>query len=295
ITTTPQDCIKEGHLLTPHSLQTTLQTLLSKDNVKHDNSCITLPSNLVIHKQLNISKNMSARQIQAKAEHESQKLFSESADDLYIDFTQSDSLNDHKVLNIIATHKKDLEPYIQVLKKSHLKLMVVDVDYYALERIYPLLCRSLTELGDDDHVAVFYMTSEYFVMTVHQNSQLVYTHHHLFHNPNLATLVRQLISGDDQTTITLSDDDYDSINKNISHLLQFFFAEFSDTKIKHILLTGPLALLPQLDTRITSSLSIDTLIVNPLDGVKNQSSFETTELMRLAPAFTLSLALAIRG
>ena len=290
IVLTPDNAVKEGHLIGLPALQSTLQKLLSKP-IKKRNACCSVPSSLVMHKQINISNNMSAQQIKDKAQHEAKKIFSETTDALYIDH-KTDG-NESKQLTLIATYKADIDPYIDILKKLKLNLTVVDVDYYTLSRAYTLLSTHLKKITPANHVALFYMTAEYIVMTIHKDNELIYTHHHAIHNDSLQTYITSILKNEEVPSP--SNDVINDVIKNISHLLQFFFSEFTNNKIAHIILSGPLALLPNINSKISSTLKINTSTINPLKSMKNQSDFDTETLMKLGPIFTIALGLAMRG
>lgn len=294
ILTHPKPCIREGKLIEPSIAQQTLQRLISHHKIKQKHCSLAISSALVINKTLKISKNMNQSQVEVKAQHEAQKLFSEDIDDLYIDYTRTDTNDDHHNLNIVATHKADLEPYLNVLKKNRLTAKHVDIDYYALERIYPVLKNQLKSLPDDHHIALFYLTTDYFLINIFHNDEFIYSHRYDFHHENLLDFVKNIIE-DNKEAPLINDDDQIAIAKAISHLLQFFYSEHKKDHIDTIILTGPLALIPNLTATIAVATHTNVSIINPFKHMQNQSSLNAEKLSHIAPAFILNLAMALKG
>ena len=290
---TPKGCITESKLAEPQVLQTTLNKLLIKNKLKKQKCAFTISGSLTLNKQINISKNMTAKQIQTKVDYEAKHAFPDGDDAVYVDYIRADTANHHQQLNVIATHKSDLDPFVQSLKKAHLTPSVVDIDYYALDRVYPLLVNSLPDEKRSLPNATFYLTTQYFLMTVNEGTNFIYTHRQSFHSDSISSTLDAIINHKED--ITVNPQDLDAIGKNISHLLQFYFSEFHNSHIDNLLLTGPMAIIPMLAEHITQYTTINTIVASPFKGLSEKLMPQQKSLMNLAPAFVFNLSLAMRG
>lgn len=289
----PKGCIEECKLADPQLLQSTLNKFLIKNKIKKQKCAFTLAGSLTINKQLNISKNMTAKQLQAKVDYEAKHAFPDDDDAIYVDYINAETNNNHHQLDIIATHKSDLDPFLQTMRKAHLKPSVVDIDYYALDRIYPLLVNNLPPEKRSLPNAAFYLTSQCFLMIVNEGSEFIYTHRQLFHSETISATLDAIIN--QKEDVAINPTDLELIGKNISHLLQFYFSGFNNSHIDNLILTGPLAIIPGLANHITQYTTINTVIAALFEGIENKLPEKQKELIKYAPIFVFNLSLAMRG
>jgi type IV pilus assembly protein PilM len=289
----PHESLQEGKLATPLALETTLRQMMKRNQLKKNQCAFYLPGSLVMNKQISISKSMTDTQIQTKAEVEAKKAFPDESDEFYIDYIRNDSANKSQLLNIVAIHKADIEPFLNTLKKVNLRSSIVDVDYYALDRIYPLLQSHLEETIRHKVNALFHLTSSYFLMITSKGEEFIYTHRHPYKNPNVIKVIAAILNDTDR--VPLSPEDFDSIGKAIAHLLQFYFAEFQNSTVGTIMLSGPLAMIPNIANHVAQYTTIATIVVDPLKDVENKTAISNERLHELSPAMALSLSLAMRG
>lgn len=241
---------------------------LQKISLNAKKAAIAIPGSKVIIRQLKLDKFISEAEAENIAWQEARKAFPGLVKNLMLDFSlvENNRLNmpATQVLILVIARQEDVAPRIDALKQAGLITKVVDVDYYAIARTYPLFEAQLPKEHAEQHVAIIHFDPQSLISVVMHERRLIYVN-------------RQTFTGN---ILNASPEETAYIITQFNRLLQLFYAEFNEQSIDHIVLTGRCALLPGLLDELIKTLNIPTIIGNPL---------------QLGPAFVLSCGLAMRG
>lgn len=160
---------------------------------------INAPGTLVVTKEVTVPTNLEENDWENHARNEAKKLFPGLENNLFMDFTVYETKKGDKTVNnmlLIAARKKEMEDRIETISKGGLQTEVVDIDYYALERAYPLIVPQLPPEHVDQHVALLHVDTTAMLMNVIHNKQTEYTHRQTYNGEVIANAILKYLDLD---------------------------------------------------------------------------------------------------
>jgi len=304
---------------------TAIRKMLKKAGIDTANAAIAMPGSKVVIKQVKLDSQLNEVDAEARAWQEARKTFPEIAKSLYLDFSQIEdtviSRNKKYILVIVAVRKEDIAPRVDALQQAGLTTKIVDVDFYALARCYPLFFSQLPVDHAEKYVAMIDFNPHSIVFLVMYKKSMIYSNRQTYTGDVLVPIVQsalglEVMSFKTRPTIlpalralpmqipfpatqpipdALTDEQKSHVVMSIRRLFQSFYTENPGKAINCVLMTGRCALIPELTQHIEKMLDIPLVIGNPLKTIKISESLESERLVKLGPAFALSCGLAMRG
>lgn len=304
-----KDIYQKDELKDPSAFSRSLRQAINAAKINNQTASIAAPSGLVIVKQVSVDASLSPIQVESHAQTEANKAFPGIVDSLYLDFmvnkrdtknaTRSDML-------LIAARKEELQPRLEAIQAAGLQVKIIDVDYYALARAYPLIAPQLAENHVEQNIALLNIETHHLLMTVMHKSDMTYCNHQAYNGEALTDLINQQINPTKKTTEeeaapetsspeTLSKELSEQIGSQIKRSLQFHASAAPGKSISQIVLSGRCALIPTLSKAVEAATQIPTIIANPFTHVEIPPHIDKTLLDQQAPAYMISCGLAMHG
>jgi type IV pilus assembly protein PilM len=302
-----------------------IKKMLKKAGIDTSNAAIAMPGSKVVIKKIKLDVMLSEADAEARAWQEARKTFPEIVKNLYLDFSQIEDPDIHRnkkyILVLIAVRKEDITPRVDALQQAGLTTKIVDVDFYALQRCYPLLALQLPPDHANKYVTIIDFNPHSIVFLVMYQKTMVYSNRQTYTGdvlvplkskptilPSLRNIPMQIPfpgeKNDSESEVefekpvipeSLTNEQKSHVVMSIRRLFQSFYSENPGCAIHYVVMTGRCALIPELTQHIEKMLDIPLIIGNPLQNIKMSEGVDAEKLMALGPAFALSCGLAMRG
>lgn len=307
-----------------------IKNMIKKAGIQTVNAVIAVPGSKVVIKQIKLDAQLNEQDAEARAWQEARKTFPEIVKNLYLDFVQIEEPSVEKnkkfLLVLVIVRKEDITPRVEVLQQANLTTKIVDVDFYALERVYRLFAKQLPNSHAEKYVALIDFNPHSIVFVVMHKKRGIYFSRQAYTGDILVSIVQramnvgitpvkskpvilpslritpmQTLSGtgsslESQTSSdSLSEDQKSHVVMSIRRMFQSFYAENTGKVIEHIVMTGRCSLIADLTQYIEKMLGIPTIIGNPLLSLKMGEHVDAEKMTKLGPAFALSCGLSMRG
>lgn len=308
------DIVSYDDVNQPDALIKALNQVKRKAGIGSKTVAIIAPGTLVVTKEISLPISIKKDQWEFYAWSEARKIFSGLINNLYLDFAVDENVQTMektklKKMLLIAARKQEMARRLKAIEDSGLQTKIIDVDYYALERAYPLIIEQLPKNHIQQHVALLHVDTAFMLMAVMHNDTMVYCHRQGYDGSLLSKLIEKYLFGDSMVeqinegkeaqTKTASflqkSSQVDRLANRIQHFLEFYYAESHIKKLDHIVLSGRCAVIPKLDEYVQQKVNIPTIVANPFCNFKISDNIDKTNIKRKAPAFMLSCGLALRG
>lgn len=144
----PVGAVEDGELRDPETVAEIIKKLIDNLGIKSKKVAISISGYSVIMKKINLAV-MTEEELQHHIQAEAEQYIPFDIDEVYIDFqdlhTNQDDEGRTDVM-LVAAKKEVVNRYIEMLEGIGLKVVVVDVDAFALENAFEL------SMGQDDNV-----------------------------------------------------------------------------------------------------------------------------------------------
>ncbi|HLB55757.1 MAG TPA: type IV pilus assembly protein PilM [Coxiellaceae bacterium] len=325
----PVGAVVDNSIIDNVAVVAVVKKMLEKANLQTTNTAIALPGSKVVIKQIKLDLKLSDSDVEARAWQEARRSFPDIVKSLYLDFSQLEEIDRDKnkkySIVMVAARKEDMMPRVDALSQAGLSTKIVDVDYYALERVYSLLASQLSEDHVEKHVAMIDFNPHNIVFIVMHKKKMIYYNCQNYVGDALLPIVQKIMgftvsvpvkaksvslpslqplpslqipppAVESTVDITALDDEKKThIVMSIRRLFQSFYAEKTGKTIDCILMTGRCALITEMAQHVGKALDTPLVVGNPLLSLKISEKLDGEKLLKLGPAFALSCGLAMRG
>jgi type IV pilus assembly protein PilM len=285
-----------------------LNSLMIKSGAKGDAAAVAVSSSHAITKVLGMPSDISDLELEEQVSIEALHFIPYPIDEVNIDFEVlgQSAINDQEndVL-LVACRRSIVDDYIDLIEGSELSLDYVDIDTYALERVY----RSQNNLSSmsDQPVALFDIGSSSSHLMVVDDERVIYSRHQNFGAAQLIKLVRKEygVSAEEAEEILVSSQppgDFltavqepfvEMLRQEVSRALQFFYSSSSFSNIDSIVLSGACCILSGLAGDLEVKMRAKVSVLDPFLNANVQTNREA--ITRASPALAIAYGLALRG
>ncbi|MGI9277528.1 MAG: type IV pilus assembly protein PilM, partial [Endozoicomonas sp.] len=186
---------------------------------------------------------------------------------------------------------------------------IVDVEAFAMERVYELLHDSLDLPDEDQLVAVIDVGASTTSLSVLNNGKTIYTREQLFGGRQLTDEIQRRygLAIDEAEKAKCQGglpDDYElevlepfreAIIQQVSRSLQFFYSSSQFNDVDAIVLAGGTASIPGLAAMVHDKLGTQCLLANPFAKMAVSDKVDAANLAATAPALMIACGLAMRS
>lgn len=274
-----------------------LQTSLAKSHTKTKNVAIAVPRMAAMTKTILVDSRFQDEEIESRVKMEVARLFPGLVGEIYIDFVamgQATTDATKKEVMIVACRKNQIEPYINILNKVGLSLKVVDVNYYAMERVIPFLIQQYPIVKATAILNISFSSIELLVV---KDNQVIYTNET---NYNGTPLKKLIDVNKDQFVREITKEEINTnlqqhLARHVSNIMQYFYTSLPHVRVERIFLADDCAaLMPGIDEFISKEVNKETVLANPFKDMDVSSRLSKPTLIKFAPAlfFTSGVALS---
>lgn len=234
---------------------------------------IAIPDSLVIRKVMQLDSDLTKSEIETFVLLEADKYISYPLEDVYLDFyvKNNAALNQATCeVQLIAARKDSLNLHIDNITAAGLKVKVIDVESYAIERVV----RRLNYSDAQNITSVLAINATSMNLTVLQNHECLFARSELLSQAEINSFEMLLIK--------------------LKRMLQFFSSTHHH-EIDHMFLAGEAKKISELMIQIEQQLKIKVAIANPFASMELASHIDKERLEEVAPSLLLSCGLALRS
>lgn len=285
-----------------------LNEAIVKSGTKAEAAAVAVSSSHAITKVLGMPTDISEFEMEEQINIEALHFIPYPIDEVNLDFEvigASEANDQESDVLLVACRRSIVDDYIDLVESSGMALEYVDIDTYALERVY----RSQNTLGSnsDEPVAIFDIGSSSSHLMVLDDSRVLYSRHQNFGAGQLIKLIRKEygVSADEAEEIlgssqppgdflTAVQEPYvEMLRQEVSRALQFFYSSSSHSNIDRVLLTGASCSLAGLAGDLEVKLRSKVTVINPVANANVQTRREA--IAAASPALSIAYGLSLRG
>lgn len=304
----PVDAFSENAIANPEEVGEVLGNLLVKSGIKASDVAVSISSSHAITKVLGMPADVNDVELEEQVSIEALHFIPYPIDEVNIDFEvigKSDSNELENDVLLVACRRTIVDSYIDLIESTGLALKFVDIDTYAIERVY----RSQNNLGSnsDEPVAIFDIGMSSSHLMVVDGERVIYSRHQNFGASQLIKLIRKEygVSADEANEIlnsaqppgdfvtAVQEPFVEMLQQEVSRALQFFYSSSSYTNIDSIVLCGACCALEGLSGDLEVKMRAKVSVMDPVANATVQTNREG--IKRIAPSLSIAYGLALRG
>ena len=282
----------------------------AKSGVKQ--AAVAVSGAAVITKNIEMDASLSDDEMETQISLEADKYIPYALDEVALDFEIQglNEKNSERVEVLLAACRRDnVEAREEALSIGGLKAKVVDVEAFAVERVYELIEEQLKLQDEDSVVAIIDIGATNTTLNVLIRGKLVYTREQLFGGRQLTDEIQRRygFSADEAEKMKCSNglpDDYEeevlkpfieAMVQQVSRSLQFFYSSSPFNDVDVIALAGGSSSLPGLAAGIQEQQKVPCSIVNPFAKMSVAGKVDGKALSTQAPSLMIACGLAMRS
>lgn len=304
----PAGAFSENAIANADHVADALQSLITQSGAKGDAVAVAVSSSHAITKILGMPADISDLELEEQISIEALHFIPYPIDEVNLDFEvlgPSESNDQENDVLLVACRRSIVNDYIDMVENAGLGLEYVDIDTYALERVY----RSQHALGSnsDEPVALFDIGSSSSHLMVLDADRVLYSRHQNFGAGQLIKLIRKEygVNAEEAEEILKSTQppgDFltavqepfvEMLRQEISRALQFFYSSSSFSNIDSVVLSGACCALAGLAGDLEVKLRSKVTVLNPVVNANVQSRRDA--IVSAAPSLSIAYGLSLRG
>lgn len=307
----PRDAVVDGNIVNLEGVGDAVKRAMRRMGSGIKQVAVALPASAVITKKIVLPAGLREQEMELQVESEANQYIPFALEEVNLDFQvvgpSPASPEDVEVL-IAASRKEKVEDRVAAAESAGLKAAIVDVETFAAEAAFELVCEQLPDRAKDKIVALVDIGAIATHVTILRNGRQLYTREQpLGGNQLTQDIVRQYgMNFEEAEVAKLSGelpDDFerdllrpflDSVALEISRALQFFFTSTQYNEVHYLVLAGGCAGLKRLVEVVQGRTQIETSIANPFKNMELSPKLRPKNLEAVAPALLVACGLALR-
>ena len=304
----PAGAFAENTIADKDAVASALNGLITKSGVKGDRISVGLSSSHAITKVLSMPKNSNEYELEEQVSIEALHFIPYPIDEVNLDFEvlgpSQDSSDEIDVL-LVACRRQVVDDYIDLIESVDLELSYVDIDTYALERVYR--AQNTLGSGSDQPVAMFdvgYADSHFVVVDQHR---VLYSRHQNFGAQQLVNQIRKeygvgISEAEEIMKSVKPPSDFlsavqkpfvEMMRQELERGLQFFYSSSAYSNIDRILLAGGCCALDGVVSDMEKKMQTSVSLINPVANARVMRN--KAGIVGAAPSLSVAYGLSLRG
>jgi len=305
---TPVDSFSENAITKPEEIAEVLGSLIVKSGIDANDVAVSISSSHAITKVLGMPTDINDNELEEQVNIEAVHFIPYPIDEVNIDFQvlgKSAGNEEENDVLLVACRRTIVDSYIDLIENAGLGLKYVDIDTYALERVY----RSQNNLGSNSNepVAIFDIGTSSSHLMVVDEERIIYSRHQNFGASQLVKLIRKEygVHADEANEIlnsaqppgdfvtSVQEPFIEMLQQEVSRALQFFYSSSSYTNIDSIVLCGACSGLEGLAGDLEVKMRAKVSVLDPIANATVQTNREG--IKKHASGLSIAYGLALRG
>ncbi|POA18134.1 pilus assembly protein PilM [Pseudomonas sp. FW300-N1A1] len=308
----PAGAVVEKNIVELDTVGAALSRLLQRTRSDVRNAAVAVSGSAVITKVIELDAGLSVDEMECQLKLDADQYIPYPLDEVAIDFdVQGAARHSPERVEVLlaACRKESIELREAALALAGLTAKVVDIEAFALERVYGLLVPQLAGLRGRSIVALVDIGDTMTTLNVLLNGRVIYTREQLFGGRQLTEDIQRRYGVSVEQAMLAKrqgglPENYarevlqpfcETLVQQVSRSLQFFFATGQYRAIDHIVLAGGTASIDGLGRMVEQRLETPTLVVNPFVGMTLGRKVNAAALAADAPALMIACGLALRS
>jgi type IV pilus assembly protein PilM len=265
----------------------------------------------VITKKITLPANLREQEMEIQVESEANQYIPFALEEVNLEFQVIGPVpsnpDDVEVL-LAASRKEKVEDRVAVAEFAELKLVVMDVESYAIQAAYELVIKQLPRAGGEQIVALVDVGAAAMKITIMKDDQQLYVREQAFGGSKLTEDIMRVygMSPEEAENLKRSGtppDNYESevlqpflesMAQEVARAMQFFFTSTPHNEVHHIILAGGSALIAGAADIVGQRTNVNTLLADPFAGMAISPRIRAKQLTADAPSLMVACGLALR-
>jgi type IV pilus assembly protein PilM len=311
IRTLPANSVVEKNISDIQAVGECIGAAISILKPSQKDAAVAVAGSAVITKTIEMIAALTDAEMENQIVVEADQYIPYPLDEVSIDFERQDlSERNPELVEVLlaACRRENVDTRVTALELGGLTAKVVDIEAYAIERVYTLLSEQIGS-DDDQIVAIVDIGSMMTTLNVILHGKTIYTREQIFGGNALSEEVQRrfgLSAVEAETAMKRGGlpEEYEleilapfkeTVVQQVSQTLQFFFSSSHYNEVDHILLAGGIAAIEGLADLVQESLSTPVTVANPFEGLQVGSKVNESMLKNDAPSLLIACGLAMRG
>lgn len=308
----PANCITEKVISDVDAVGETIRKVVKRSGSKAKNCALAVAGSAVITKVITMPSSLSDQDMEAQIQIEADQYIPYALEEVNLDFNVlGPTEGNPETVDVLlaASRSENVEMRVAASEVAGITPLVVDVEAYAIENVFPLLVDQVPNQGADKTVGILDIGATMTSLNVVQNGSMIYTREQPFGGKQLteeimhqygltyeeAGLAKKEGGLPDNYITDLLEPFKVTAAQQANRFLQFFYSASQHSTVDHIVLAGGCASIPGLDEKIQNELGISVSIANPFSHISLGSKVNPQALGNDAPALLIACGLALRA
>ncbi len=307
----PPNAVVEKNISDVDAVGEAIDAALSLLKSPNKDAAVAVAGSAVITKTIEMNSALTDAEMENQIVVEADQYIPYPLDEVSIDFERqklSERNPELVVVLLAACRRENVDSRVAALEIGGLNAKVVDIEAYAIERVYGLLAEQIGSV-EDQTVAIIDIGSVMTTLNVILQGKTIYTREQMFGGNALSEEVQRrfgLTAAEAEQGMKRGGlpEEYEqeilgpykeSVVQQVSQTLQFFFSSSHYNEVDHILLAGGVAAIEGLADLCQESLSTPVTVANPFADMTLGPKVNKTMLENDASALLIACGLAMRG
>lgn len=308
----PPDAMDEAEIKDTAAVGEAVARAVKKARTNAKHGAIAVQGSAVITKVIQMNSGLTELELSDQIALEADRYIPFPLEEVSLDFQvlgQNDRNPDLVDVLLAASRSENVDTRVEVMAHGGLIAKVVDIEAYAIERVFGLIAEQLPEQGENQTVAVVDIGSTLTTLSVLHNRSTVYTREQLFGGKQLTDEIQRRYGLSAEEALIAKKEgglpeDYETeilnpfkeaVVQQVSRSLQFFFSSSQYNEIDYLVLGGGTSATPGLPQLIEQKLGVPTIVANPFAQMTVASKVSVPALNADAPSLLLCCGLALRS
>jgi type IV pilus assembly protein PilM len=305
----PQGAILEGRIKDPTLVADTIKGLVKELNISEQNVATSVAGYSVIIKRITVGK-MTEEELEDSIQYEAEQYIPFDVQDVHIDFHiigEHETNPNQMHVMLVAAKKEIVNEYVDLLEMAMLTPRVVDIDVFALERIF-----EETHGEENGSMALIDIGANKMNINIVKDYMSVFTRDVTIGGEQIT---REIASRFEcsfeeaegiklgQATEKAPEDQVNEIihtyssrwGDEVRRAIDFFYSTAPEDEIKRIILSGGAAQTPGLADLLAAETSLEVQMSDPFSTMTiNEKHNDLSYLQKVASQATICMGLAVR-
>jgi len=318
----PRDAIVEGRIKEPTVVSDTIKGLINDLKVKEQNVATSVAGYSVIIKRITVGK-VTEEELHDNIQFEAEQYIPFDVQDVNIDFHiigEHESNPNQMHVMLVAAKKEIIDEYSDVLEMANLNPCVIDVDAFALEKVF-----EDNYLNEEGNIALIDIGANKMNINIVKEYMSAFTRDVSIGGEQI---VRDIASrfecsfeeaeavmlgktkdkvpqeeGETKDKAPNKEEVQEIVRsftlswcKELRQAIDFYYSTYADEDIKKIILSGGGAMAEGLSGLLSAETSLDVELCNPFINIKiNEKHNDINYLKKIAPQAVICMGLASRS
>lgn len=283
----------------------------ARSKVRH--VAIAVPGSSVITKTIPMPAALTEDEIAEQLSFEAERYIPYPMDEVYLDFeVQGPSAEGTEMVDVLvaASRSENVDNRVAAVELAGLTPVIVDVESFALERLFPVLKQALLTAGEaPEIVALADVGATTTTLCVFEEDRLVYTREQAFGatqleeeiqtrygmEPEDAARAQRMGELPEGFETELLEPFQRTTAQQLERALQVFLSSTAYQQVDHVLLGGGCVAQPGFVEAVAQQLELPVTLANPLSGMAVASEARSHSLGTEAPTMLAACGLGLRS